>query len=123
MPRIFWTALFLSLIPIAASRADSDTVTVFSPQVDGFKSIRIPSVVVAPHGTVLAIAEGRAANSDQAQNKLILKRSMDKGKNWSPVSVIVDGGERSLNNPCAVVERKSDRVLLIYQSYPAGVHE
>src|SRR4029077_11997150 len=37
--------------------------------------------------------------------------------------IIADGDERSLNNPCTVVERESGRILQMYQSYPAGILE
>jgi sialidase-1 len=63
------------------------------------------------------------ANADQAKNKIILKRSSDAGRTWRPLSVIADSGERSLNNPCAVVERESGTILLMFQSYPAGLRE
>jgi sialidase-1 len=100
-----------------------EVIDVFVPNSDGFKSIRIPSVVVSQKGTLLAFAEGRAANTDQAKNKIILKRSTDGGHTWGPLAVIADGGERSLNNPCAVVESGSGTILLMFQSYPAGVRE
>lgn len=96
---------------------------VFVPKNDGFKSIRIPSVVVARDGQVLAFAEGRAANSDQAKNKIILKRSSDSGRTWGPLAIVADAGEKSLNNPCAVVEQASGQVLLMFQAYPPGVAE
>src|SRR4051812_15074833 len=83
-----------------------------------YKSIRIPSVVVTKKGTVLAFAEGRAANADQAQNDIILKRSMDGGKSWSALQLIHDDGANSLNNPTAVVEQESGRVFLMYQRIP-----
>lgn len=90
---------------------------------DGFKSIRIPSVVVTGKGSVLAIAEGRAQHADQANNKLILKRSTDGGKTWGAQTIIADDGANTLNNPCSVVERQSGRVIVMYQSYPAGFSE
>src|SRR5512137_1237991 len=96
---------------------------VFIAGKDGFKSIRIPSVVVTKKGTVLAIAEGRARHADQANNKLILKRSADGGKSWGPLQVIADDGRNCLNNPCAVVEQETGRVIVMYQSYPAGLSE
>ncbi len=71
----------------------------------------------------MAFAERRAANADQAKNKIILKRSTDGGRTWGPLTIIADGGERSFNNPCAVVERESGLVLLMFQSYPASVGE
>jgi sialidase-1 len=115
--------LFVLLAVILCDGADPQTVDVFDPKSDGFASIRIPSVVVSNQGTVLAFAEGRAADADQAKNKLILKRSTDGGTSWGKVAVIAEDGDNALNNPCAVVERESGQVLLMYQSYPAGVGE
>ncbi len=36
---------------------------------------------------------------------------------------MADGGDRSLNNPCVVVEREHGQVLLMYQSFPAKLSE
>lgn len=117
-------ALLLALLfPCFGSAAEPTTVDAFVPQVDGFKSIRIPSVVITKSGVLLAFAEGRAADADQAKNKILLKRSTDGGEAWSKVAVIAEEGDRALNNPCAVVEQKSGTVLLMYQSYPAGIGE
>lgn len=96
---------------------------VFIAGKDRFESIRIPSVVVTTRGTVLAIAEGRARHADQANNKLVLKRSADGGRTWSPLQIIGDDGENCLNNPCTVVDRKTGRVIVMCQSYPAGFAE
>lgn len=96
---------------------------VFTAGKDGFTSIRIPSVVVTRKGTVLAIGEGRARHADQANNKLILKRSADGGRSWGLLQVIADDGRNCLNNPCAVVEQETGRVIVMYQSYPAGLSE
>ena len=115
------TALLTLGVPAAAG--EPELTDVFVPARDGFRSIRIPSVVVTKRGTVLAFAEGRAANADQAKNRLILKRSTDGGRTWDRLSVIAEAGDQALNNPCAVVERRSGRVLLMYQSYPAGLAE
>jgi sialidase-1 len=97
--------------------------SVFVPGEDGFSSIRIPSIVTTRRGTLLAFAEGRAANRDQASNKILLKRSADNGETWSSAAVIAEDDAWSLNNPCVVVERGSGRVLMMIQSYPAGVAE
>ncbi len=123
MTRIGITVLLALLIPFPCLGADPETTEVFLPKTDGFESIRIPAVVVSHQGTVLAFAEGRAADADQAKNKIILKRSTDNGKTWGKVAVIAEDGDKALNNPCAVVERASGLVLLMYQSYPAGISE
>lgn len=113
----------LVLVATHATGNEPVSVDVFVPKHDGFASIRIPAVVASRQNTLLAFAEGRAANADQARNKLILKRSTDGGKSWGKVAIVADDGDRSLNNPCVVVERRSGRVILMYQSYPAGTAE
>jgi sialidase-1 len=115
--------LWLMLVSGPSLGAEPRRADVFVPKLDGFVSIRIPSVVVSNRGVLLAFAEGRAANADQANNKILLKRSTDGGMSWGKVAVVAADGDRALNNPCAVVERESGQVLLVYQSYPAGVDE
>lgn len=97
---------------------------VFVEKEGGFANIRIPSVVVSKRKTVLAFAEGRdGRSSDQARNKIVLKRSFDQGRTWSTLKVIADDGENSLNNPCAVVDQATGRILLIYQRVPGHLSE
>lgn len=108
-------------LAMAASAADEPHFSdVFVAGTEGFPSIRIPSVVVTKKGTVLAIAEGRAQQADQANNKLILKRSTDGGKTWGVLQTIADDGTNCLNNPCTVVDQNSGRVIVMFQSYPAN---
>lgn len=113
----------LALPPITTSGRVPVFTTVFTANENGFKSIRIPSMVVTNKGAVLAFAEGRSANADQAENKIILKRSEDNGRAWGPLSVIASDGDRSLNNPCAVVDRQTGVIFLMFQSYPQGINE
>ncbi|MCW3052387.1 MAG: nedA 1 [Chthonomonadales bacterium] len=120
---IRWTVLLWALFIAQGVRADPMISAVFVPQEDGFKSIRIPSVVLTKHGVLLAFAEGRQATRDQAQNKILLKRSTDSGKTWGKLSIVAEDGAKSMNNPCAVVESRSGQVFLMIQSYPSGVHE
>jgi sialidase-1 len=108
----------------AAAGADGPkTVDVFVSGQDGFNTYRIPSVVVTKSGAVLAFAEARKTRTDQSENKIVLKRSTDGGVTWGAMQIIADAGKSSLNNPCAVVEQQTGHVLLMYQCYPAGVHE
>ena len=116
-------AMLLMLACCCAQAAEPEFSDVFVPKGDGYKSIRIPSVIVTRKGTVLAFAEGRAANADQAQNKIVLKRSVDGGKTWAAIRTIANDGANSLNNPCAVEEQKSGRVFLMYQRVPGHLKE
>ncbi|MFQ6038195.1 MAG: exo-alpha-sialidase [Candidatus Aminicenantales bacterium] len=96
---------------------------VFSGGEEGYPVYRIPSVVVAPDGTVLAFCEGRMSVEDQAENDIVMKRSLDGGKTWEGLRVVAEDGEHSLNNPTAVVLRDTGRVLLMFQRYPRGLSE
>lgn len=103
------------------SRRRAGVTDVFVPKPDAFASIRIPSAVVTREETLLAFAEGRSANTDQARNRIILKRSVDGGKTWGKAVVLA--GAYSMNNPFAVVEHGSRNVLLMYQRCPEGIAE
>ncbi len=100
--------------------AEPESTIVFAAGENGYASIRIPSLLATRRGTLLAIAEGRAAEADQAANQIILKRSTDNGRSWGPLQVIARDGKNSLNNPCAVEDLPSGRILLMVQSYPEG---
>jgi sialidase-1 len=123
MPRIMPMLICFLWTSLSVIAAEPEIVDVFVPKTDGFVSIRIPAVVVSQKGTVLAFAEGRAANADQAKNKLILKRSTDGGKTWGQLAIIAQDGDKPHNNPCAVVERHSGQILVVYQTYPVGISE
>jgi sialidase-1 len=111
------------LLACLVCAAAPETSEVFVAARDGFVSIRIPAVVVTRRGTVLAFAEGRAAHADQARNKIVLKRSSDAGRTWSPLAVVAADQPHALNNPCAVVVGETGRVLLMYQRYPGHLRE
>ncbi len=112
---------FFTICSAAAGEAEFSDVFVSGQ--DGYASIRIPSVVVSKKGVVLAFAEGRGMAADQAENDIILKRSMDGGKSWGTLQLLHDDGKNSLNNPTAVVEQQSGRVFLMYQRIPAHLQE
>lgn len=103
--------------------AEPEFTDVFTSGKEGYRSIRIPSVVVTKKGTVLAFAEGRQRPTDQAENDIILKRSLDGGRSWGKLQLLHDDGAHSLNNPTAVVEQESGRVFMMYQRIPAHLKE
>jgi sialidase-1 len=115
--------VFSTLLVCVCAADEPQFTDVFVAGTDGFPSIRIPSVVVTKSGTVLALAEGRAQGTDQASNKLVLKRSTDGGRTWGPLQIMADDGMNCLNNPCAVVDQGTGRIIVMFQEYPAGHHE
>lgn len=104
-------------------KMESSASVVFESGMNGFASIRIPSVILSKKAVLLAFAEGRAADKDQAFNKIILRRSFDLGVTWSDVKIIAEDKDAALNNPCAVLEENSGTIFLTYQSYPGTLSE
>jgi len=118
--------LFLTLLQglflASLAAAEPQFSDVFTSGPEGFPSIRIPSVVVTHSGAVLAFAEGRKKSADQAENKIVLKRSLDGGATWGALQILADDGANSLNNPTAVVT-DTGLLLLFYQRVPAHLKE
>ena len=117
-------SLLLSLLvaaPLAA--AEPEFSDVFISGKEGYASIRIPAVIATRSGSVLAFAEGRQRPTDQAENDIVMKRSTDGGRSWSPLRVLHDDGAHSLNNPTVVQDHRSGRIFLWYQRIPAHLKE
>jgi len=95
-------------------------VDVYVSGTQGYHSYRIPAIETAPDGSLLVFAEARKYSlADPGFGKqdidLVLRRSTDGGKTWSPMKVIEDPGELwSAANPATVVDRQTGRVWLLY---------
>jgi sialidase-1 len=63
---------------------------------------------------LLAFCEGRmAGRSDTGNIDLLLRRSTDGGKTWSPTQVVWDDEGNTCGNPCPVVDQKTGAILLL----------
>lgn len=75
----------------------------------------IPSLIVAPSGTVLAICEGRKDGGGLTGIiDIVMRRSHDGGKSWSPLEVVADDGANTLGNPCALLDQSTKTVWLAF---------
>lgn len=87
-----------------------------------YKSIRIPCIVNAGGGLLVAVAEGRYENTDQGRNDLIVSVSRD-GVNWSKPVVAAASKGATFNNPCLIYDPQKKGICLFFQRYPKGVKE
>jgi sialidase-1 len=98
---------------------------VFTAGTEGYHTFRIPAIVTAMDGTLIAFAEGRRDNSHDPGNgdiDLVLKRSTDNGATWSALQVLDDPGEKwGASNPTPVVDRANGRVLILYNRWEPGI--
>ena len=118
-----WTLAIFCVVAgsISAKPSESD---VFVSGKDGYHTFRIPSVVLTTKGTLLAFCEGRKNNrSDTGNIDLVMKRSTDGGKSWSPMSMVWNDGPNTCGNPCPVVDQKTGTIHLLLTWNSGKVHE
>jgi len=86
----------------------------------GYHTYRIPSLIVSKKGVLLAFCEGRKkTRSDTGDIDLLLRRSADGGKTWSPTQVVWDDGANTCGNPCPVLDRDT-AVLWLLMTHNLG---
>ena len=80
----------------------------------GYRCYRIPAIVQAPGGELLAFAEGRVTDcGDFGDVEIVLRTSADNGKTWRPVRRAADYGTAQVGNPAPVFDLTDPR-------YPGG---
>lgn len=88
---------------------------------NGYHTFRIPSMVKAENGDILAFACGRMYNEDDfGKIHLLLKKSYDNGKTWSKLKVVCENGDLVAAQPSAVVDtidkEHTNRIWLSYNT-------
>lgn len=110
------------LFPIQFLSAQSKPVKVFVSGTEGYKSFRIPAIIKAPNGDILAFCEGRLHGAgDFGDIKIVLKRSSDKGKTWSDLAIVASNDTLQAGNPAPVVDYTDPkypkgRIFLFYNT-------
>lgn len=99
---------------VSLANAQPRVVPVFVSGNDGYESYRIPAIINAPNGDLLAFCEGRVHHAgDFGDIDIVLKRSTDTGKTWSSLHTVVDYDTLQAGNPAPVVD-------LLDPAYPGG---
>ena len=94
-----------------------------------FPCYRIPAIVKAASGKLLAFCEARASTADVHDCVLVMKTSMDHGKTWSDQAIVWDDRPASIVNPTVmrvelpVGDTPSGRIILFVQRYPGNIRE
>ena len=95
--------------------ADVERLTVFSAGEEDYHCFRIPALLAAADGAILAFSEARRDSCrDDADIDLVLKRSRDGGRTWGPLEVLFDDGDLSVNQPAPVLDRETGDVVLVF---------
>ena len=110
--------LAISLIAGAESEREVFREDVFVRNTDGYHTYRIPTMVVTASGAIVVFAEGRKTHRrDHGDVDLLMKRSEDGGRTWSPQRLIHEEGGDALvrvGNPCPIVENDGKTIHLLF---------
>lgn len=100
-----------------------EATTVFRSGEDGYATYRIPAVVQAADGALVAFAEGRVSTAaDDGNVDLLTKRSDDGGRTWGELAVVADMGSDFIGNPSPVLDEESGRLVLL-ATHKAGTDD
>ena len=80
-------------------------VAVFTSGQDGYRSFRIPAILRAGNGDLLAFCEGRINGaSDFGNIKIVMKRSTDNGVSWSALRIVASNDTLQAGNSAPVLD-------------------
>jgi sialidase-1 len=106
--------LIVLLFCFSIVNAQNKSVPVYVSGTDGYKSFRIPAIIKAPNGNLLAFCEGRVNGSgDFGDIKIVLKRSSDNGTTWTALQIVASNDSLQAGNPAPVADLTDPR-------YPHG---
>ena len=113
--RSVWLLTFLWSITVHAENLPPPLDVFVSGQQDYF-AYRIPALICTHKGTLLAFCEGRKTSlSDDGNNDLVLRRSLDGGKTWLALQLVhEEGGDAmiTVGNPCPVIDPQTGKIWL-----------
>lgn len=96
---------------------------VFAAGENSAHSHRIPALVTAGDGSLIAIAEARWVSwVDKTFTDIVARRSTDGGKTWSDIVKITDATSGAYMDPTPIVERKSGEIFLFFSYWPEDDH-
>lgn len=99
-------------------------IDVFVRGGEGVFLYRIPALAVTTKGTILAVCDARIEKGDDLPNNidLVLRRSFDLGKTWSPSQKIADfPGMEGSGDASLLVDRETGTIWVFYAYGPEGI--
>ncbi len=108
------TSIVFSIICPSAF-ADPVKTDLFLYNTDGYRTCRIPGIVVTSKGTILAYCEARHGDgTDWSAIDDLLRRSTDGGKTWEPLVVLASHGKSTENNPVMIPDTATGAVHFLH---------
>jgi len=89
---------------------------------NGVHTYRIPALLEARNHTLLAVADARQDSEDDLPGKisLVLRRSTDQGRTWSPIQTLHAVPEGGVGDPALLLD-PSGRIWCFFAYGPPGI--
>lgn len=120
-PLLLWAAsLCVGMTTALAADPPCERQVLFPK--DGATVCRIPSLVVAKDGVVLATADRRiGSNHDWGHDtEIVLRRSTDGGRTWLPIQVLASEAGVNFHSGPSLVDGRTGRVFKFLKKRPAS---
>ncbi len=110
------------MLVVQLSYAQDKAQPIFKSGDDGYASYRIPAIIKAPNGDILAFSEGRVNGAaDFGHVNIVMKRSSDNGKTWSSLQDVATFYDLQAGNAAPVVDLTDPkypdgRIFLFYNT-------
>lgn len=122
---VCWRLVCVPLVAVAAcAQPVFQQTDVFRAGAEGYHTFRIPAIVAAADGSLVAFAEARKENQSDPGGgdiDLVSKRSSNGGLTWSALQLVDDPGERwGASNPTPVLDRSKGRLWILFNRWEPG---
>jgi sialidase-1 len=116
-PALLLSSLIICTLCLSAAEPFLEKQELFTVGEDpAFKIYHIPGIVVTTKGSVLAWCEARRDGSDWDDIQILLRRSTDDGKTWSPPQSIVNVPGPKKKNAFALQLKHTDPTTVTYNN-------
>ncbi|MBM3724050.1 MAG: exo-alpha-sialidase [Acidobacteria bacterium] len=116
-------AFAVALLAALPAAADLFQVDLFEQGAAGVHTYRIPALAESRRGTLLAAADARFDSTGDLPGRIaiVLRRSFDKGRTWTPAQFIHRVPEGGAGDPSLLVDPRTGRIWCFFAYGPPGI--
>jgi sialidase-1 len=122
---LVWLGLpWLAVAAVGLSAAELiEQTDLFINGQDGILQYRIPVLLTSNQGTLLAVCDARVEKGGDAPNNIdiVMKRSTDGGRTWSPLRTLMDNGKGAAGDALGLVDRQTGTIWVFAVYFPEGI--
>jgi sialidase-1 len=113
----------LWLLSCLCSATDFEAVDLFHQGEEGIHTYRIPALVQTSKGTLIAVADARHDSTSDlpARISLVIRRSTDGGRHWTPTRTLRQVKEGGIGDASLLLDRSNGRVWCMHAYGPPGI--